>query len=197
MKDTPELRFIQKIQLCLLTLAGVQDVMILTYSVSSWPQFKTCIGVYLIIVLLAGSWADAGDFGVYTVNHAISAWTLLNLHELFPSAFTDGTLNLPESGNDVHDILDEVDYGSRFVRGMLPKTNGQSNGELASHKAHNHAWSAFTITIESENAQNRAGTRTFTVILRFSATSVISHSVILCQVLPWGLLLLQPSPWLE
>ena len=147
--------------------------------------------------LLAGSWADAGDFGVYTVNHAISAWTLLNLHELFPSAFTDGTLNLPESGNDVHDILDEVDYGSRFVRGMLPKTNGQSNGELASHKAHNHAWSAFTITIESENTQNRAGTRTFTVILRFSATSVISHSVILCQVLPWGLLLLQPSPWLE
>mmetsp|Transcript_12986 Transcript_12986/g.29885 ORF Transcript_12986/g.29885 Transcript_12986/m.29885 type:complete len:1475 (-) Transcript_12986:105-4529(-) len=108
---------------------------------------------------LLGSWADAGDFGVYTVNHAISAWTLLNLHELFPSAFTDGTLNLPESGNNVHDILDEVDYGSRFVRGMLPKTNGQSNGELASHKAHNHAWSAFTITIESENAQNGAGTR--------------------------------------
>jgi endoglucanase len=103
---------------------------------------------------LLGSWADAGDFGIYTVNHAISAWTLLNLHELFPEAFTDGELNIPESGNSFPDILDEVDYGSRFVRGMLP-----SDGGLASHKAHNHAWSAFTITIEAENSQNGAGTR--------------------------------------
>ena len=37
---------------------------------------------------------------------------------------------------------------------MLP-----SNGGLASHKAHNHAWSAFTITIEDENKENSAGTR--------------------------------------
>ena len=96
---------------------------------------------------LQGSWADAGDFGVYTVNHAISAWTLLNLHEMFPEAFVDGDLNLPESDNSFPDVLDEVDFGSRFVRGMLP-----SDGGLASHKAHNHAWSAFTITIEGENA---------------------------------------------
>mmetsp|Transcript_30370 Transcript_30370/g.52628 ORF Transcript_30370/g.52628 Transcript_30370/m.52628 type:complete len:1046 (+) Transcript_30370:903-4040(+) len=103
---------------------------------------------------LLGSWADAGDFGIYTVNHAISAWTLLNLHEMFPAAFEDGELNLPESGNSFPDVLDEVDFGSRFMRGMLP-----SDGGLASHKAHNHAWSAFTITIEGENTANAAGTR--------------------------------------
>lgn len=103
---------------------------------------------------LLGSWADAGDFGVYTVNHAISAWTLLNLHELFPEAFVDGTLNIPESGNGIADVLDEVNYGSRFVRGMLP-----SDGGLASHKAHNHAWSAFTITVAEENQNNALGTR--------------------------------------
>ncbi|KAL7541081.1 hypothetical protein ACHAXR_010610 [Thalassiosira sp. AJA248-18] len=101
---------------------------------------------------LFGSWADAGDFGIYTVNHAISAWTLLNLHEMFPDAFVDGDLNLPESGNTFPDVLDEVDFGSRFIRGMLP-----SDGGLASHKAHNHAWSAFTITVEGENSA--AGTR--------------------------------------
>lgn len=101
MKDTPELRFIQRIQLCLLILAGAKDVTILTCLVSSWLNSTLIYFVYLIALLLAGSWADAGDFGVYTVNHAISAWTLLNLHELFPSAFTDGTLNLPESGNNV------------------------------------------------------------------------------------------------
>lgn len=103
---------------------------------------------------LLGSWADAGDFGIYPVNHAISAWTLLNLHEMFPEAFPDGSLNLPESENSFPDLLDEVDYGSRFIRGMLP-----SDGGLASHKAHNHAWSQFSITVEGENAENAAGTR--------------------------------------
>ncbi len=62
---------------------------------------------------LKGSWADAGDFGIYTVNHAISAWTLLNINEMFPEAFQDGSLNIPESGNVFADVLDEVDYGSR------------------------------------------------------------------------------------
>eukprot|EP00804_Cyclotella_cryptica_P030144 CCRYP_009578-RB/>CCRYP_009578-RB protein AED:0.10 eAED:0.10 QI:327/0.69/0.64/1/0.76/0.71/14/317/1376 len=100
---------------------------------------------------LRGSWADAGDFGIYTVNHAISAWTLLNLHELFPDAFVDGELNIDESGNSFPDVLDEVDYGSRFVRGMLP-----SDGGLASHKAHNHVWSAFPTTITDENNQQRS-----------------------------------------
>ena len=91
--------------------------------------------------------------------HAISDWTLFSLHVMFPSAFVDGELNLPESGNSFPDVLDEVDFGSRFVRGMLP-----SDGGLASHKAHNHAWSAFTITIAAENAENAAGTRKFVVL---------------------------------
>ena len=68
---------------------------------------------------LLGSWADAGDFGIYTVNHAISAWTLLNMHEMFHTAFDDGKLNLLESGNAFPDVLDEVDFGSRFICGML------------------------------------------------------------------------------
>jgi len=100
---------------------------------------------------LFGSWADAGDYGIYTVNHAISAWTLLNLHEKFPDAFSDGTLNIPESGNNIADVLDETNYGSRFMRGMLP-----SDGGLASHKAHNHAWSAFVITVDGENGATRS-----------------------------------------
>ena len=120
------------------------------YSVPPYPGWcGTCDNFDL-----QGSWADAGDFGIYTVNHAISAWTLLNLHELFPEAFPDGSLNIPESYNGIPDVLDEVNYGSRFVRGMLP-----SDGGLASHKAHNHAWSAFTITIAEENQSNALGTR--------------------------------------
>lgn len=100
---------------------------------------------------VAGSWADAGDFGIYPVNHAISAWTLLNLYERDPAAYGDASLSLPERGNGRPDILDEVEYGSRFMSGMLPSTG------LASHKVHNHTWSAFPVTdIDAENALTRS-----------------------------------------
>ncbi len=96
------------------------------------------------------SWADAGDFGIYPVNHAISAWTLLNLYERYPTAFGDGSLPIPERANSRPDILDEVEFGSRYMPGMLP-TSG-----LASHKVHNHAWSGFPTTVDQENAMARS-----------------------------------------
>lgn len=96
------------------------------------------------------SWADAGDFGIYPVNQAISAWTLLNLYERNPEAFPDHSLNIPESGNGIPDILDEVLFGSTFMKGVMPSTG------LASHKIHNDNWSAFPVTnIDAENSMNR------------------------------------------
>ncbi|MFD3523312.1 glycoside hydrolase family 9 protein [Streptomyces sp. NPDC058653] len=100
---------------------------------------------------VSGSWADAGDFGVYPVNHAIAAWTLLNLYERDNRAYGDGSLALPERANGVPDILDEVAHGSRFMAGMLPATG------LASHKVHNHTWSPFPVKdIAAENAMPRS-----------------------------------------
>ncbi|MEU4682713.1 glycoside hydrolase family 9 protein [Streptomyces xinghaiensis] len=98
-----------------------------------------------------GAWADAGDFGVYPVNHALAAWTLLNLHERDPRALPDGSLAIPERSNGRPDILDETAYGSRFVPGMLPREG------LASHKVHNHAWSGFPPeSVAAENAMKRS-----------------------------------------
>ncbi|WP_155375348.1 glycoside hydrolase family 9 protein [Catellatospora vulcania] len=97
------------------------------------------------------SWADAGDFGIYTVNHAVSAWTLLNLLEREPAAYGDGSLSIPERANGRPDLLDEVEFGSRWMAGLLPSTG------LASHKVHNHAWSAFPVTsVDSENGLARS-----------------------------------------
>ncbi|MFC7241606.1 glycoside hydrolase family 9 protein [Catellatospora aurea] len=97
------------------------------------------------------SWADAGDFGIYAVNHAVSAWTLLNLLEREPAAYGDGSLPIPERTNGRPDILDEVEFGSRWMAGLLPSTG------LASHKVHNHAWSAFPVTsVDQENGLARS-----------------------------------------
>lgn len=57
-------------------------------------------------------WYDAGDHGKYVVNSGISTWTLMNLFERSRAhndpSFGDGTLNIPESGNGVPDLLDEI-----------------------------------------------------------------------------------------
>jgi len=55
-----------------------------------------------------GGWYDAGDYGKYIVNAAISVGQMLNLEELWPGAVRDGQLNIPESGNGVSDLLDEI-----------------------------------------------------------------------------------------
>jgi len=57
-----------------------------------------------------GGWHDAGDYGKYVVNGGISAGTLLMAYEYFPGRFSADTLKIPESGNGVPDLLDEVRY---------------------------------------------------------------------------------------
>jgi endoglucanase len=86
-------------------------------------------------------WYDAGDYGKYVVNGGISVWTLLNAYERNPSAFADGVLNIPESGNSVPDILDEARFEMEFLLGMqVPE--GQPLAGMAHHKLHGLQWDA-------------------------------------------------------
>jgi endoglucanase len=71
-----------------------------------------------------GGWHDAGDFGKYVVNAGISVGTLLMAYELFPNNFISDTLNIPESGNFVPDILDEVRYELNWLLKMQDTADG-------------------------------------------------------------------------
>ncbi len=61
-----------------------------------------------------GGWYDAGDFNKYTSWTARYVITLLNAYDENPSAFTDD-FNIPESGNGVPDLLDEVRWGMEWL----------------------------------------------------------------------------------
>ncbi|VUD59723.1 Cellulose 1,4-beta-cellobiosidase [Thalassocella blandensis] len=97
-----------------------------------------------------GSWADAGDFGVYPVNHAFAVWSLVNSYEFSPQQNRSDQLNIPESGNNIPDLLDELRYGAQYLPGMLPTGEG-----LASHKISSEHWPEFPLNIATENAQTR------------------------------------------
>jgi len=89
----------------------------------------------------SGGWYDAGDYGKYVVNGGIAVWTLLDAYERNPAAFADGTMNIPESGNGVPDILDEARWEMKFLLGMQVPA-GQPLAGMAHHKLHGLQWDA-------------------------------------------------------
>lgn len=58
---------------------------------------------------LSGGWHDAGDYNKYTNFTLAPLHYLLDAYEQHPSVFKDN-YNIPESGNGVPDVLDEIKY---------------------------------------------------------------------------------------
>ncbi|OYU44798.1 MAG: endoglucanase, partial [Burkholderiales bacterium PBB4] len=89
-------------------------------------------------------WYDAGDHGKYVVNGGISVWTLLNMFERgqywgSTAGFADGKLNIPEGGNGIPDLLDEVRWELEFMLAMQVPV-GQPLAGMVHHKVHDVAW---------------------------------------------------------
>ncbi|HEX7901468.1 MAG TPA: glycoside hydrolase family 9 protein [Planctomycetota bacterium] len=79
---------------------------------------------------VAGWYQDAGDWDSYD-SHTTVATTLCFAFETAPGNFSDGELNIPESGNGIPDILDEAAWLPRFcfrLRRELVKKGWGSGG---------------------------------------------------------------------
>ncbi len=72
----------------------------------------------------SGGWYDAGDYGKYVVNAAITVAQMLNLIEMVPEAVASDDLNIPESGNGIRDLLDEIRYELDWVMTMQDEDGG-------------------------------------------------------------------------
>ncbi len=57
---------------------------------------------------VSGGWWDAGDYGRYTPPAATTIMSLLYAYRFNLDFFRDGSLQIPESGNDLPDLLDEI-----------------------------------------------------------------------------------------
>lgn len=69
-------------------------------------------------------WYDAGDYGKYVVNSGISTWTLMAFYEMYPEFSADFEVNIPESGNNMPDILDEVKWNLDWLLQMQDPVDG-------------------------------------------------------------------------
>ncbi|MFN3302312.1 MAG: glycoside hydrolase family 9 protein [Roseateles sp.] len=69
-------------------------------------------------------WYDAGDYNKYIVNSGITVYTLLAAYEQFPALFQAQNLNIPESGNELPDVLDEVLWNLEWMLTMQDPADG-------------------------------------------------------------------------
>lgn len=89
--------------------AGHMDAQVKTHASASTPdRAEHSMHAY------PGGWYDAGDYGKYCGPTSFVTWSLLHLLELNPGWINEG-LNIPESGDDLPDVLNEALIGLRFL----------------------------------------------------------------------------------
>ncbi|MBT2411170.1 glycoside hydrolase family 9 protein [Streptomyces sp. ISL-12] len=124
---------------------------------------------------VSGGWYDAGDHGKYVVNGGISVWELLStyertLHTRGAERFRDGTLAIPESGNKVPDLLDEVRWELDFLLKMqVPE--GQPLAGMAHHKVHDEQWTGLPLLPSDDPQQRELHPPTTAATLNLAATA--------------------------
>ena len=69
-------------------------------------------------------WYDAGDYNKYVVNSGITLGTLLSLYEDYPAYCASLRTDIPESTNDLPDILDEALWNLRWLLAMQDPHDG-------------------------------------------------------------------------
>jgi endoglucanase len=100
---------------------------------------------------VSGGWYDAGDHGKYVVNGGISVHQLMSTWEravVAPSGkarrLGDRTLQIPESGNRIPDVLDEARWQLEFhLKMQVPE--GEPLAGMAHHKIHDEAWTGLPL----------------------------------------------------
>jgi endoglucanase len=76
------------------------------------------------VISSPGGWYDAGDYNKYIVNSSITNYTLLLFYQLYPEYCRSLNLNIPESGNEIADVVDELLYNLRWYLTMQDPEDG-------------------------------------------------------------------------
>lgn len=86
------------------------------------------------VLSMPKGWYDAGDYNKYIVNSGITMGTLLSLYEDFTGHFSSLELDIPESGNQVPDLLDEIWWNLEWMVKMQDPHDGGVYHKLTAAK---------------------------------------------------------------
>jgi endoglucanase len=99
--------------------AGHPDTSVIIHASAASPERPTGTRIST-----PRGWYDAGDYNKYVVNAGISTYTVFAIAEHFPEYASKLDLNIPESNNNVPDIIDEALYNLRWMLSMQDPNDG-------------------------------------------------------------------------
>ena len=108
-------------------LDGVLHPVLANYPLSSGEKPGDYIPVQ-------GGWFDAGDYGQYITNAAPVWYNISAALDLVPHCFEDNELDIPESGNGIPDMIDELRWGMRWALSMQNEKDGGVYWRIASER---------------------------------------------------------------
>jgi endoglucanase len=76
------------------------------------------------IISSPGGWYDAGDYNKYIVNSGITMYTLLLFYQMYPEYCHSLNTNIPESKNDIPDVVDEILFNLKWMLSMQDPNDG-------------------------------------------------------------------------
>lgn len=79
------------------------------------------------IISTPGGWYDAGDYNKYIVSSGITVFTLLSAYESYPELYDTLNIHIPESINNIPDILDEALWNIKWMMTMQDEDGGVYN----------------------------------------------------------------------
>lgn len=124
---------------------------------------------------VSGGWYDAGDHGKYVVNGGISAGQLMAAFRRAsrsgePVRIRDGKLRLPEHGNRIPDVLDEVRWELDWMlRMMVP--DGQPLAGMLHHKVHDNEWTGIPLLPSNDDKLRELHRPSTAATLNFAAVA--------------------------
>ena len=120
------------------------------------------------IVSAPKGWYDAGDYNKYVVNAGITVHSLVTAYEMFPDYYKKLNLRIPESGNNVPDILNELKWQFDWLLEMQDPYDGGVYNKLTSLTF------CGMITPEADTSERYMVGKSTTSALNFAATMAMA-----------------------
>jgi endoglucanase len=118
-----------------------------------------------------GGWYDAGDYNKYIVNSSISTHTLLLFCQMYPEYCKQFIANIPESSNNIPDVIDELLYNLRWMLTMQDPDDGG-----VYHKLTNKSFCGFVMP-DKANEPRYVVQKSTAASLDFAATMAMASRV--------------------
>jgi len=123
------------------------------------------------VISSPGGWYDAGDYNKYIVNSSITNYTLLLFYQLYPEYCRSLHLDIPESGNEIADLVDELLYNLRWYLTMQDPNDGG-----VYHKLTNKEFFGFDMPHEA-TAPRYVVQKSTAAALDFAAVTAMAYRV--------------------